>query len=368
MKTIRVNLANNPYRIYIQQGLTSQIPTLIKKLGIGDLGLILTSPNIYAAHKKLIKKTFSAQNYKTIMLPDGEKAKSKDCLFAVINEILKHQVWNKRIFLVCLGGGTIGDVGGFAASIYKRGIPFVQIPTTLLAQIDASIGGKTAIDLKEAKNILGTFYQPKAVFIDPVFLTTLSGREIKQGLAEAIKYGAIMDKVFFDFLKTNHENILSLNAPDIMRIISTCATIKAKIVATDEKEKKGLRTILNFGHTLAHAMETSLNYHRLSHGEAVAIGMIYAARLSSWMGKCAPSAALEIENTVKLFGLPVSIKVNFLTICEALVYDKKFSAGNVRMVLLEKIGKVLVEANIPLATIKKSLKLFFRNQPFPRHL
>ncbi|RLC33488.1 MAG: 3-dehydroquinate synthase, partial [Candidatus Nealsonbacteria bacterium] len=256
--------------------------------------------------------------------------------------------------IACLGGGTIGDLGGFAASIYKRGIPYIQIPTTLLAQIDSSIGGKTAIDLNIAKNILGSFYQPKAVFIDPIFLKTLPLPEIKQGLAEIIKYGVIKNKDFFFFLKKNYKKILKLDKACILKIINICAGMKAQIVSQDEKEKKGLRTILNFGHTLAHALESSLRYKKLSHGEAVSLGMLYAAQLSYHLGKCNKKCLEEILQMIKLFGLPYRISFDPLSLYKSLCYDKKFISGKIRMVLVKEIGRVKVVENINPNSVKKA--------------
>jgi len=358
MKTIIVKLKKNPYKIHIGYGLLREVPKQIKKLKLGNFGLVITSGKILSLHRKRIKKIFGNKNYRVTTVIDGEGAKSKKWLNKIIEEVIKIDTLNRKVFIVCLGGGTIGDLGGFVASIYKRGIPYIQIPTTLLGQIDSSIGGKTAIDLKEAKNILGAFYQPKAVFIDPGFLKTLSVKEIKQGLAEAVKYGAIKDKGFFNFLKQNHKKILKLNSACILELISTCASIKAKIVAEDEQEKRGLRTILNFGHTLAHALESSLQYKRLSHGEAVSLGMLYAAHLSKILKKCSQKEVAEIEEIIKLFSLPTKVKFNSATLYKSLTYDKKFTSGKIRMVILRKIGTVEVIEGISPQDIKKTLRIF----------
>lgn len=358
MKVIPVKLKQNPYTIYIDYNLTKKIPFYIKRLNLGNFGLVITSFQIYSLYKKMIANTFGdKKRYKIIKVIDGERAKSKKWLFKVIEEIIKTDSWDKKLFIVCLGGGVVGDLGGFVASIYKRGIPYIQIPTTFLSQIDSSIGGKTAIDLTAAKNILGSFYQPKAVFIDPIFLTTLSSREIKQGIAEAIKYGLIKNRDFFNFLKNNHKKIIRLDPFCILKIISVSATIKAKIVEEDEKEEKGLRTILNFGHTFAHALESSLKYRKISHGEAVALGMSYAAALSFLLKKCDKKTFKEVLGIIRLFLLPTRIKFNPLTLYKSLSYDKKFISGKIRMVLLKKIGQVEVTEGISPQKIKKALKI-----------
>lgn len=358
MKIIKVGLKDNPYDIYIDYNIFKKVPAYLKQLNLGNLGIIVTSNKVYSLYKDLIKKTFQGFSYKIIKVPNGEAAKSKKCLLEVIDKIVKADSWNKKLFVVCLGGGTVGDLGGFAASIYKRSIPYIQIPTTLLAQVDASIGGKTAIDLSQAKNILGTIYQPKAVFIDPLFLSSLSKEELKEGIAEVIKYGIIRDKDFFDFLGNNYEKIMALCPEYILKLIFVCAKIKADIVKKDEKEKKGIRTILNFGHTFGHALETSLKYAKFSHGEAVALGMIYAARLSCDLGLCRESEVKKVEDIITKFSLPAKLKVDYPAIYRAMSYDKKFISGEVRMVLLREIGSVKIVKGIPLKNIVKSLKIF----------
>jgi 3-dehydroquinate synthase len=358
MEIIKVHLKEYSYNIYLDYGITKKIPVYLNQLSLGNLGIVIVPCSVYSIYKNIIKSIFKSNYYKIIPVIDGEKAKSKEWLFKVIREIVKFDEWNKKIFIICLGGGTIGDLGGFVASIYKRGIPYIQIPTTLLSQIDASIGGKTAIDSKEAKNILGTFYQPAAVFIDPFFLNTLPLREIKNGIAEAIKYGIIRKRELFYFLKNNPTKITSLNQSYMDKLISTCVKIKAKIVERDEKEKKGMRTILNFGHTFAHALEASLKYTRFSHGESVSIGMFYVAVLSYILGKCEIRDVWRIRETLQTFSLLLSIKANldYRTLWKAMSYDKKFISGKVRMVLLKEIGKVEVVDNIPPKIVRKTLE------------
>jgi 3-dehydroquinate synthase len=358
MRIIEVKLKNNPYKVYIGNSYIKNIPTYLSRLNLGDFGIIITSRKIFNLYKKLIERTFRKNCFKVIILRDGEAAKSTDSFFAVINKIAKIDGLNKKIFVICLGGGTIGDIGGFVASIYKRGVPYVQIPTTLLAQIDSSIGGKTAINLPLAKNILGTFYQPKAVFIDRVFLNTLPLTELKQGLAEAIKYGVIKNPDFFYFLKNNHKKIIAKKPECMQKIIETSTKIKIDIVEKDEKETRGIRTILNFGHTFGHALESSLGYRNVSHGEAIALGMLYAAKLSFMLNYCDRKSANAVEEIIKSFSLYRKINYNHRTLYKAISYDKKFVSGKIRMVLLEKIGKVKVKEGLSSQNIKKALTLF----------
>lgn len=357
VKKIRVKLKNNPYTIFISDHLVKSIPSHIRKLNLGNFGIIITSPKVYSLYKSLINKTFKKSEYKVVVAADGEKVKSKEWLFKVIGQIVKSDSLNRKVFLVCLGGGTIGDLGGFAASVYKRGAPYVQIPTTLLAQVDASIGGKTAIDLKEAKNIVGSFHQPKAVFIDPVFLHTLPPKEFREGMAEVIKYGVIRDKNFFNFLKKNHKKVKNLAKAEILKVLNRCAQIKADIVEKDEKESKGIRTILNFGHTFAHAFEAGLKYKKISHGEAVSVGMICAGYLSYILDKSQEADAEKIKELIKLFSLPTKISFDHNKVYKALCYDKKFIRGKIRLVLLKKIGKVEVLEGISTKVVRSFLKI-----------
>lgn len=358
VKTIAVNLKANHYSIHIANNLFKKLPFHINKLKLGDFGIIITSSKVYSLYQKTIRKNFPVKNYKIIKVVDGESAKSRKWLFKVIDEIIRANDWRKRPFIVCLGGGTVGDLGGFIAAIYRRGIPYIQVPTTLLAQIDSSIGGKTAIDTPQAKNILGAFYQPKAVFIDPNLLSTLPTVNFKEGLAEVIKYGVIKDLKLFQFLKSNHKKILKRDRASILKIVTACVKIKAKIVEADEKETKGLRTTLNFGHTFAHALESSSRYKKISHGKAVALGMIYAANLSLLLGKCKPKALFELSTILKLFALPTSVTFNSVRTYETLLHDKKFISGKIRMVLLRAIGRVEVCEGIAPSKIKKAFKVF----------
>ncbi|MCF7894919.1 MAG: 3-dehydroquinate synthase [Candidatus Omnitrophica bacterium] len=356
MNKIQVKLKNNPYSIIIEKNLKEKLSFLIEKYNLGNLGFVVTSPKVYKLYKKTIKDNFPSKKFKVIITADGEKAKSKYWLFTIIKEIIKADKASKKPFIICLGGGTIGDLGGFAASIYKRGIPYIQAPTTLIGQIDSSIGGKTAIDLPEAKNILGSFYQPKAVLIDPGFLKTLSKKDFKEGLAEAIKYGLIKDQNLFSLIKNNPGKIINLDISLINKIIYKSAKIKAKIVEKDEREKKGIRTILNFGHTFAHGLESVSKYKKVSHGKAVAIGMLYAAYLSQQLGKCSKKVVEEVKTILKLYNLPTRIQFDPKELLKAISYDKKFTTGKIRMVLIQKIAKVEVSDKITTRNLQKSFE------------
>ncbi|MFH1875433.1 MAG: 3-dehydroquinate synthase [Candidatus Omnitrophota bacterium] len=357
-KTITVCTPENTYPIYIGARCVFRIGSFVAARKLGNVAVIVTSARVYTLHKKTIEAAFLRLPHRIVIVDDGEKAKSFPEFLKIISSLLEVDGVGKALFLVCIGGGTVGDVGGFAASVYKRGIPYIQVPTTLLAQIDSSIGGKTAIDLPQAKNILGTFYQPKAVFIDPAFLLTLGPRQVREGMAEAIKYGVIEDRAFFDYLRRYSADILALRYQALNHVIQSCVAIKARIVSRDEREKKGIRTILNFGHTLAHALEASGAYAQLTHGEAVALGMCYAAKLSFSLGTCSAAAVRELHHAIKLFGLPTVWAKPSRGVLKAMRYDKKFTSGGMRMVLLRRIGKVKVINAIAPAVVSRTLRSF----------
>lgn len=358
MKVIPVKIKESPYNIYIGKGIISDLGKRIGELKLGNTAVIVTCKTVYRLYAQKIKRHLGRINATFVILPDGEEAKTRENLFIITAQALKAEGKDKTLFFIALGGGTVGDVTGFAASIYKRGTPYIHIPTTLLAQVDSSIGGKTAIDLREAKNILGTFYQPKAVFSDIGFLKTLTQKEMAQGVAEAIKYGIIRDKKLFYFLDANHKRIIAAENTAMLKVITACAVIKAGIVTQDPLEKKGLRTILNFGHTFGHALEASARYKGLSHGEAIAIGMVYAANLSVILGKSTARELAEVIAIIKKFSLPVTVSTAQTNFYETMKYDKKFIAGKIRMVLLNKIGKVEVCGDIPQEKLTHALDIF----------
>ena len=346
--------------IYIGKNYLSKFSQLAKQHKVGNFAVIITNPSLDKIYRNFLAKVFKGLPHKKIIVPDSEKAKSWTHLENIIQTIIRINPKN-RIFIVCFGGGVITDLGGFAASIYKRGIPYINIPTSLLAQVDASIGGKTAINLKEAKNFVGGFYQPKIVFINPYFLETLRPRHFREGLAEVIKYGAIKDKNLFKLLEKEYKNIIPAKSDLLSKIITRCIKIKADIVQKDPKEEKGIRTILNFGHTIAHALEASSQYKgSIMHGEAVGMGMIAASNISYYLGYTTSKTQKRITHLLKNFNLPLKAKFNIDKALEALSLDKKFTKGNIRMVLIENIGKVIVKEKIPLKLVKKYLKNLYK--------
>jgi len=359
MKSVKVSLKNNPYKILIGTNLINSLGKIIKEINPGTDAYVISNPLIKNKYGKVLSKALAHEGFsvKFKLVADTEKSKSLDCAASVIRDITRYDK-KRRIFIIALGGGVVGDLAGFVASIYKRGIPYIQVPTTLLAQVDSSIGGKTGVDLSQGKNLLGAFYQPRLVLSEINFLKTLDTRQIRAGLAEIIKYALIKDPVLFNYLQKHYREILALKTAPLEYVITRCSAIKAKVVEKDEREVKGIRTILNFGHTIGHAIETAGGYSFYNHGEAVALGLLVESRISERLGLLKPEVLEKIENLVKAAGLPVKIRkeISLEKVIQAHYRDKKFKGIENRLVLIRNIGKSEVKKNIPLEIIKSALK------------
>lgn len=357
-RTVKVKLDLRSYDVIVGRNIISFLGKILKEKKLFKYAFIITNQRISSLYSKFIRETLerSGFKFKFSKIPDTEKSKSFDQVKKLLKEIILFG--RKRdVFIVALGGGVVGDISGFLASIYKRGIPYIQIPTTLLSQIDSGIGGKTGIDLPFAKNMVGTFYQPRFVFSDPSFLSTLSKREIRSGLAEAIKYGVIKDRGLFEFIERNYSNLINLDLNLLERLVYFCSKIKAEIVSRDEKEEKGIRTHLNFGHTIGHAIEAASKFSKYSHGEAISIGMICASLISHYLGLLDRDSLNRIENILSLVGLPVNLRgLKLEDILKAQSFDKKIISGRNRFVLPTKIGKVIIYKNVPLNLIRRVIK------------
>ncbi len=377
MKKIKVNLGRRSYYIYIGYNIIKDISNLIPSDVLKNPILIITNKKINSLIGKTLLKALNVspnmihpvRNYVSAgskfdisngvhikEVPDSERAKS----FKIYNQIIStlSKIGRKRKpTIIALGGGVVGDIAGFAASTYRRGIPYIQIPTTLLAEVDSSIGGKVAIDLPQAKNIVGSFYQPKAVICDIALLHTLPKKEIKNGLAEVIKYGIIRDRRFFEYLERNLKNILNLKKPCVEYVVWKCACIKAGVVEKDEFDTKGIRAILNFGHTFGHAIEASFKYSKkFTHGEAVATGMILAGNTALKLAMIKSKEVNRITKIIRRSGLPVNLKgANTKKIIETIDYDKKFLHGTNRFVLPRRIGVVEIVEGVPELLIRTVL-------------
>ncbi len=357
---LKVNLREHSYKIVIGQNILPNLGAELKSLNLSGQALVITHPKLKKLYGKTLEKSLADQGFgvKFFEVAEGEESKSAKTYIGLLEKIARFDV-NKNIFMIALGGGVVGDLSGFVASTYRRGVPFVQVPTTLLAQIDSAIGGKTAIDLPVGKNLVGTFYQPRLVFSDVSVLATLDKRQIRNGLSEAVKYGVIADRRLFDYISRNVSKLLNSDAKVLEEIVYHCSRIKAKVVEQDEKETKGLRTILNFGHTVGHAVEAAGKFRIYQHGEAVALGMRVAAQLSVSLNLLTAKEAAILGGALSDIGLPEKITgVKFLEVLKHMAHDKKFKSGKPRFVLATGLGSVKVVDGISLLDIKAAIKSY----------
>lgn len=340
---VQVGLGERSYPIRIDSGLLGQIGEDIKSRKVAKRFAVISDDFVAELYGKQVMNSLAEHHVpaELITFPRGEKSKNLQTIGTLASQ-LASKGFDRKDGLIALGGGVTGDITGFLASIYMRGIPFIQIPTTLLAQVDSSVGGKTGVDIPEGKNLVGTFYQPKAVYIDTDVLQTLPSDELLGGLAEVIKYGVIADAGFFNFLLEKRQQILALQEDVITETISRCCSIKAWVVEQDEREG-GLRRILNYGHTIGHAIEAASNF-TLIHGLAIATGMCIAATLAVRTGHIPQAEAERIVQLVSDYGMPTSIpsELDRNQIKDYFKTDKKTIGGRVFFVLPTEIGKVIV--------------------------
>jgi len=317
--------------------------------------LVVTSPRVRAHWGEALEYSLRSAKltYHVLEMDDGEPAKK----LATVEQLAEQMVnagADRKSVVVAFGGGVIGDSAGFLAAMFMRGVPVIQIPTTLLAQVDASIGGKTGVNLRAGKNLIGAFHQPLAVLVDPELLRTLDEREFRSGLFEALKCGVIRDDKLFSIMENNVENILKWDRDAMTSIIRAAIEVKAQVVSKDEKES-GLRRILNYGHTIGHAIESATGYSQLLHGEAVAWGMIAAAEIARDIRVCSAKTAERIKAAVVAYGPLPAIALRTEDIVSRLATDKKTISGNLHFVLPEKIGKVKIVSNVPGEVVYRSI-------------
>ncbi len=341
---LSLDLGERSYPILIGKGLLRQEGLLSPYVG-GDGLLIVTNETVGPIYLERLTGALTGQSVDQLVLPDGEQYKNLETLNLIFSRLLEcgH---NRDTTLIALGGGVIGDMTGFAAACYQRGVDFIQIPTTLLAQVDSSVGGKTAVNHALGKNMIGAFHQPKAVFIDIEALDTLPEREYRAGLAEIIKYGLIIDEEFFCWLESHATDLLERQEKALLHAIAVSCRLKARVVSADERES-GLRAILNLGHTFGHAIETHQGYGGWLHGEAVAAGMVMATRMSVRLGWLTPMDAGRIESLIAAMGLPCRgpDDIGPDAYLEHMSVDKKARGGRIRLVLLKSIGQAVVTAD-----------------------
>jgi len=359
MHVVKVELGPRSYDILIGAKL-EKLGEEMSKLRCGQKTAVVTNPTVNKLYGQRVLKALAAADFRAmpVEIPDGEQYKTLDWANAVFTALLIN-TFDRRSPLVALGGGVIGDLTGFAAACYMRGVPFVQVPTTLLAMVDSSVGGKTGVNHAMGKNMIGAFYQPKLVLMDLETLKTLPKEEFLSGIAEVIKYGVIWDRELFDFLDKNREKIIAQEHGPLGHIIRRSCEIKADVVSKDEREG-GLRAILNFGHTVGHAIETLSNY-TVRHGEAVAIGMVYAAKLAHRAGQCDARVPERVEKLVGDYGLPVNLtflqrRPSVTELMDAIQVDKKAEGGKVRLVLPKKVGQVVMSSEWDERQLRQLLK------------
>jgi 3-dehydroquinate synthase len=355
MEKVKVELGQRSYDIVIESGILDGIGEALKGFKFSPNIAVISNPTVYELYGEKVTDSLKASGFNPIVvtIPDGEEYKSLLWVEYIYGELLKHRLDRKSV-IVALGGGVIGDIAGFAASTYMRGIAFVQVPTTLLAQVDSSVGGKTGVNHALGKNMIGTFWQPSLVWIDVDTLKTLPRKEFLAGLSEVIKYGVIWDEEFFSFLEKNKQEILNLNKEALTHIIRRSCEIKAEVVSKDEREA-GLRSILNYGHTIGHAVETVTGYTDYLHGEAVAIGMHLEAKLSEALGIMDEAQVLRIKAIIEDYGLPYALPADIDKdgMLRAMELDKKALAGTLRFTLPEKIGSVRLHQTVDKESVKK---------------
>lgn len=357
MKQVLVNLKDNSYPICIGWGILDDLGSLLSKDKLGDKCAVITNPTVNKLYGKKVKESLGSVGFKSVILevPDSETSKSLKYAEKLYIKLIDNKL-DRSSCIIALGGGVTGDLAGFVAATYMRGVPLVQVPTTLLAQVDSAIGGKVAVDLPQGKNLVGAFYQPKLVLSDIETLKTLPENELKSGLAEVIKYGIISDPGLFKLLERNLEKIKQQNKKILTEIVTKCSKIKASIVEEDEKEQ-GKRAILNLGHTLAHALESITSYTRYNHGEAIAIGIVFAAKLSIKLDMLDKNEFGRIVGLIQSTGLPIKIKDDFEVdkLLQTMHLDKKVKSGKIRMVLPKRIGEVVITDKIPINMLKIEL-------------
>jgi 3-dehydroquinate synthase len=358
MRTVQVPLGNRSYTIVVDRTLLPTLGERCRNFGLLGKCAVITDKNVGKSYGDLAVRSLKKAGFDVALLtiPAGEKSKSMAVVEKCFNELAAHRL-ERQSFVVALGGGVVGDLAGFVAATYLRGIPFVQVPTTLLAQVDSSVGGKVGVNLKAGKNLVGAFHQPRHVLCDLKTLDTLPDREFRAGLAEVIKYGIIHDAGLFEMLERNMSRILKRDPEDLAEIVARSCEIKAQVVGQDETES-GLRAILNFGHTIGHALEAISRYGKYLHGEAIAIGQVGAAIISSSMKGLPQADVNRIRDLFKRAGLPVSVRLTAVQrkqLFNAMQLDKKVSGGEIKFVLARAIGKVEFGIKVPKNEINTAL-------------
>ncbi len=349
---IPVRLPTSPYEVVVGSGLIAEAGLLCKSLNLPKRCVVIADETVAGLYAPALCESLKHASFDADLLtfPAGEPSKSLSLCEHLLEQMARLRL-DRKAFLLALGGGVAGDITGFLASIYMRGIPYIQVPTTIVAQVDSAVGGKTGVNLSTGKNLVGAFHQPKLVIVDTATLESLPDREFYEGFAEVIKHAAIQDEALFSLLETFHRG------DPIASILAANIRIKASIVVADERETLGQRALLNFGHTLGHAIEQAAGYGRLFHGEAVALGMRAAASLSRKYAKLTEEGERRLTSLIKRFRLPTTLPGDIATsaILEAVTLDKKFSAGAIHFVLLDSIGHAFLSTQVTYSDLEDAI-------------
>lgn len=346
-RTVQVDLGPQSYDIYIGENCLSELPEQLVGVPRKSRHILVSDELVYSLYGEQVVEILRAAGFmmETAVIKGGEACKNLDTLSWLYEQMIEKGL-DRQSSVFALGGGVVGDLAGFAAASYMRGIGYMQLPTSLLAQVDSSVGGKTGVNLPLGKNLVGAFYQPGLVFADVNLLNTLAEKEYQTGLAEVIKYGIIWDRAFFNYLEENQEKIKQRDMGCLIHIISRCCEIKAEIVGQDEKET-GVRALLNLGHTFGHAFEALTNYEGFTHGQAVAVGTVYAARLAASLGRISDQEVARITVLIENYGLPVHYgDLDPGEIVARMYLDKKSTGGQIKLVLPLGIGQSQVVSGI----------------------
>ncbi|MFC1927101.1 3-dehydroquinate synthase [Chloroflexota bacterium] len=359
-----VQTVTQSYPVFVGYGLLDKLGDKVREAALSGTATIISDENVFAIYGRRIEGVLKDAGFAVndFVVPPGEETKSMDYAVRIYDSLVDHRAERDDI-IIALGGGMVGDLAGFVAATFLRGMPWVQVPTSLVAMVDASIGGKAGINHPEGKNLIGAFYQPNLVLCDPESLATLPRRELASGWAEVIKYGLILDREFFEFVETNADRMRKLDPQLLTRAIARSAAIKARVVSQDEEERTGKRTILNYGHTIGHGLEAATGYRRFLHGEAVAIGMMGAGEMSRRLGLLSSTVVQRQKALLERFGLPTSLqpeaanrrsgrkrgnsKLRVAAVIRAMKLDKKVRGKTIRWVLLQDIGKAVIRDHVP---------------------
>lgn len=353
-----VHLGERTYRIRIGVDILPELGREVCALDRVTTAFVITDENVVRPHAERAQASLQAAGVRAelVVVPPGESTKSVATAIFLWEELLKRRA-DRKTFVIAVGGGMVGDLAGFVAATYARGVPFFQVPTSLLAQVDSSVGGKVAVNLPQAKNMVGAFYQPRGVLIDIATLQTLPEREYRSGLAEVVKYGVILDAEFFAYLETHHRALNERDPEVLARVVERCCRLKADIVEKDEREDTGLRAILNYGHTFGHAIESLTGYEEWLHGEAVSVGMMCAARLAERLGLAGSELADRQQRLLTALGLPTRLPaVDLGEMVRLMQHDKKVQHGRLRFILPRALGHVEVVDGVPTETVLEVLK------------